>query len=301
MEPSIASAVCRVMSEHLGMAVSIHNCQRVSGGSISNAWLVDLDPDGHAFVKVNDSSFIEAFELERRGLDDLRAVGAIRVPTVLAVELAGDNAVLMIEAIDSGPRRSEFYSEFGQQLARLHQTSQQAAGDRFGYDSDNFLGSALQPNAWRDDWPEFFAEHRIGYQLEWARRQSLGSTELNRLGAKLVERLPTLLGDSTESPVLLHGDLWSGNYLCNADGQPVILDPACYYGHREAELGMLMWMGRCPAEFYDAYHECWPLALDWRKRVEIYKLYHQLNHLNLFGTGYELDCVTTLRRIHAFA
>ncbi|WP_338052352.1 fructosamine kinase family protein [Rosistilla oblonga] len=297
MDPSIEAAVCRLMSERRGEVVAIRDCRSLSGGSISQAWLVDLLPDGQIVAKINAAHFQTAFELEFQGLDELRAVGAIRVPEPLAVEKVGNRAILVSEAIGRGTPSPDFFKRFGQQLASLHRLSQREPDHRFGYRCDNYLGSARQPNGWCDDWPTFVAKHRLGFQIDWARQQSSGSRDLFPLVQSVIKRLPAMLAEASEPPVLLHGDLWSGNYLCDSDGQPVILDPAVYYGHREAELGMLLWMGNCPNEFYEAYNKCWPLRSGWRERAEVYTLYHQLNHLNLFGAGYLSCCEATARRL----
>ncbi len=285
------------MSERRGEVVAIRDYRSLSGGSISQAWLVDLLPDGQIVAKINAAHFQTAFELEFQGLDELRAVGAIRVPEPLAVEKVGNRAILVSEAIGRGTPSPDFFKRFGQQLACLHRLSQREPDHRFGYRCDNYLGSARQPNGWCDDWPTFVAKHRLGFQIDWARQQSIGSRDLFPLVQSVIKRLSAMLAEASEPPVLLHGDLWSGNYLCDSDGQPVILDPAVYYGHREAELGMLLWMGNCPNEFYEAYNKCWPLRSGWRERAEVYTLYHQLNHLNLFGAGYLSCCEATARRL----
>lgn len=142
----------------------------------------------------------------------------------------------------------------------------------------------------------FFAECRLSYQLRLARQGGLGSGELFRLADRTVQRLENLLGAQVPPPSLLHGDLWNGNLLVGAAGNAVVIDPAVYYGHREAELAMPLLFGGFPAEFFDAYSEAWPLASGWQDRVEIYKLYHLLNHLNLFGVGYLDSCLEIVRR-----
>ena len=171
----------------------------------------------------------------------------------------------------------------------------QAASGPFGFEEDNYIGATPQPNAWTDDWVTFFAEQRLGFQLRLAADNGFGG-ELARLGERLLSRLGELIDEPAEPACLLHGDLWGGNYLCDAEGQPVLIDPAAYYGRREAELAMTTLFGGFDSAFYGAYEEAWPLAPGSAERLEIYKLYHLLNHLNLFGGGYLGGCLGVLRR-----
>jgi fructosamine-3-kinase len=182
---------------------------------------------------------------------------------------------------------------FGAHLAEHHR---RGTSSRFGWASDNYLGSTVQKNEARESWVEFFGECRLQYQLRLARQRGLGSREFYRLAERVIERLDKWLGDDRAQPSLLHGDLWSGNFLVDAAGRAVVIDPAVYYGHREAELAMPLLFGGFPPEFFDAYSEAWPLAEGWRERVELYKLYHLLNHLNLFGVGYLDSCLEIVRR-----
>ncbi|MEZ6090601.1 MAG: fructosamine kinase family protein [Pirellulaceae bacterium] len=271
---------------------------QVGGGSISEAYRVELAPRRELFVKINDSRFLTAFESERSGLQSLRAFGKIRVPEPIAVECVGQQSMFVCEAITTGHPSRKFFERFGRQLADLHRAS---AGNgrttRFGYDHDNYLGAATQLNAWHDDWATFFVERRLGPQIAWGERQGLLSGDLLDMLRLLLERVRRVLRTTPEPPTLIHGDLWSGNYLCDQEDQPVLVDPACYWGHREAEFGMLTWMGGCPDAFYDAYVGSWPFADGWRQRVTVYRLYHQLNHLNLFGGGYRSACRQTTKEI----
>jgi fructosamine-3-kinase len=155
----------------------------------------------------------------------------------------------------------------------------------FGLDDDNFIGANPQPNQRSDNWLTFFREQRLGFQMELARRNNL-------LPAQRARRLETLLnrlGDwlPAQPPAsLLHGDLWGGNWLATASGEPALIDPAVYYGHREADLAFTELFGGFPAAFYTAYKAAWPPDPGYKERKDLYNLYHLLNHLNLFGEGY---------------
>ena len=287
-------SVLDALAPGVGRVVSVGS---VAGGCISAAHRVAIETDdGPAvwFVKGNDEGFLENFRCESSGLERLHAVGAVAVPKPIAVGLADDSSWLITTWVEPRRPTADFFQVFGRQLAALHR---QTRGTEVGLDHDNFLGSARQLNGSRPNWIEFVAEQRIGFQLRWAREQRLASDRLIADGDRVRDQIGDLLSGREDATSLLHGDLWSGNYLCRADGQPVLIDPAVYYGCREAEFGMLKLFGSCPERFYAAYDEAFPLADGWQRRVNVYVFYHLLNHLNLFGSGYLGQCEQTVSLI----
>jgi len=269
---------------------SVREDASVGGGCISDARrVVARMDDGNTatlFVKSNAESFLDNFQSEWDGLGRLRAAEAIAVPDPMAVGVADGRAWLVLEWVDLGSRGSSFFAQFAEQLAALHRNT---LGSRIGLDRDNYLGSADQINTPCDDWAEFVATHRIGFQIRWATQRGVDD-QLRRDCEKSIDKMPDLLRGRESATSLLHGDLWSGNYLCDADGEPVLIDPAIYYGCREAEFGMLKLFGSCPPEFYQAYQDHFPMPDGWQRRVRVYVLYHLFNHLNLFGSGYLEQC-----------
>ena len=270
----------------------------VGGGCISQAERVsvrDRAGERHTlFVKSNSPEFHDNFAAEWDGLSRLAETRTIRVPEPVAVGTVGGRAWLVMRWIESARTGGAFFDAFGRDLAAMHRASR---GRRIGLDRDNYLGSARQVNTPSESWAEFVAEHRIGFQLRWAVDQGLADAALRRDVEAIVARMPQLLSGRAETTSLLHGDLWSGNYLADASGRPVILDPAVYYGCRETEFGMIQLFGGCGQAFYDAYQQAWPMPEGWRRRVEVYVLYHLLNHLNLFGTSYAAQCRRTAAAI----
>jgi len=222
------------------------------------------------------------FRCEANGLKELSKAQCLRVPQVIAVE----DDFLLLEYIPQGIRTNHFFKEFGQSLARLHRFQ----SDRFGFYEDNFIGATPQlniPNREEEkDWVAFYFNKRLLYQYKLAEKNGYVTPRMKSSFSKLEARIDFILQGSEEPPCLLHGDLWSGNYLCDKNGKSVLIDPAVYYGHREADLSMTKLFGGFPQDFYDAYHQEYPLPCGWQYRENIYKLYHILNHLNLFGTGY---------------
>ena len=229
------------------------------------------------------------FQAEADGLEELRAAGEIRVPEVIDCGISGGASYIVLERLHLEAASGTVEQRFGEQLAALHRHTQ----DSFGWYRDNTIGPTPQINTLCDDWLTFFREHRLRYQLDLAGANGYGS-DVGELGARLLERLPTLLSDYTPEASLLHGDLWGGNWGSVA-GEPVIFDPAVYYGDRESDIAMSMLFGGFGRGFYQAYEASWPMAPGHEMRLKLYQLYHVLNHLNLFGRSY-LSRATGLMR-----
>lgn len=307
MSPALRQAIERAVAAATGREVRIVGERPVGGGCIHDARLLELDDptEGRAwlFLKSNRDAPADMFPREAEGLRALAAPyekGVLRVPAdPVAGEAEDGTRFLVMEAIETGRAKRGFFESFGRRFARLHRETVRGGDEPFGFDHDNYLGSTPQPNPRTATWVDFFRRHRLGHQLRLARSNGLSDPELDRLGDRLLDRLerwidpPDLEG---EPACLLHGDLWSGNYLADAAGEPVLVDPATYHGHREADLAMAKLFGGFDRAFYAAYEEEWPLPPGSAERIEIYQLYHLLNHLNLFGRGYRGQCLAILRR-----
>jgi len=227
------------------------------------------------FLKEGAPARADAFAAEADGLDALRP--HIRVPRVLERGLRNGKAFILLEPLDLRPGD---YAALGRALATLHHQS----GPRFGWARDNYIGLSPQQNGWCDDWLEFWVTRRMEPQISWAREKGF---DVSMPPMRLLEK-------HKPQPALLHGDLWSGNAGFTAAG-PVIFDPAVYYGDRETDLAMTELFGGFPRAFYRAYDEAFPLEPGYEKRKHLYNLYHLLNHLNIFGGGYQGQVKQTLR------
>ena len=253
--------------------------QPVGGGDISAAWRLETSA-GHVFVKTGPASSFDMFSAEADGVEELARPGAIRVPAVLAFGVEADTAFVATEWIPFDKPEKHTESRLGEQLAVLHQTTT----DRYGWHRDNTIGLTPQHNDWSDDWVSFFREHRLGFQFRLAAENGF-TGQFQEQGAQLLKRLPVFFEGHDPAPSLLHGDLWGGNWA-SCDGEPVIFDPAVYYGDRESDLAMTKLFGGFGGAFYEAYEASAPLASGHRERCDLYQLYHVLNHLNLFGSAY---------------
>jgi fructosamine-3-kinase len=251
----------------------------VGGGCINSAYVL-RDGDRSYFVKVNRADLLSMFEAEAAGLGEMAATRTIRVPIPLCTGVAGKHAYIVMEDVPMGGRAGGGAARAGRQLAAMHRSDR----PDFGWDRDNTIGSTPQPNSPDPDWLAFWRERRLGFQLQLAAHRGYGG-RLQSLGERLLADFPSLI-DHDPRPSLLHGDLWGGNLGFDQQREPVIFDPAVYYGDREADLAMTELFGGFGADFYAAYDEAWPLDRGYRVRKTLYNLYHILNHLNLFGGGY---------------
>lgn len=281
------------IAEALGREVVASSEHRVSGGSINRCSGFDT-ADGPIFVKYGGAECLPAFDAEAAGLAVLASAKALRVPNVLAISVADETAFLVLEWIDLAPASARGEKLLGERLALQHRVTR----DRFGWDRDNIIGSTPQSNRPCAQWIEFFRGQRLVPQLELARRNGAGAEVIDR-GRQLCERLHVFFDAYRPVPSLLHGDLWGGNWGTDTNGEPVLFDPAVYFGDREADVAMTRLFGGFGASFYAAYQAAWPLEPGADVRVTLYNLYHVLNHFNLFGGGYLRQAQGMIQRLLA--
>ena len=261
--------------------------RRVGGGSINNGARLET-PSGPFFLKWNADAEHRFFQVEAEGLEALAATETVRTPAVVAC--SGDDAPvpwLLLEWIAPGRASDASWVRLGRELAALHREAADDAG-RWGWHSDNVIGSLPQPNGWADDWADFWARRRIRpLARELLTRGAISPRQLGQI-EPAADRAGRLLGPASlaDGPSLLHGDLWSGNVLFARGGRPVLIDPAVYIGHREVDLAMCRLFGGFPPLFYDAYTDAWPLNPGHEARLPLYQLYPLLVHARLFGGGY---------------
>lgn len=249
----------------------------VGGGSINQTYRLRLS--GYDFfVKLNAAPKISMFEAEVSALREIQAAGKIRVPEPIGWGVAGDKSYLTLEWIDlDGPKN---WQDLARSLAGLHSVRSIKG---FGWQQNNTIGETPQRNPWTENWADFFWHHRLLYQLKLADGRGFKPTlEL----AQIEEWVYSILADHQVVTSLVHGDLWSGNFGFDREGNPVIFDPALYYGDREVDLAMTELFGGFSPQFYEFYGQIYPIDGGYRQRKNIYNLYHILNHFNLFGGSY---------------
>lgn len=272
-----------------GMPFRITGNQGVGGGSINLATCV-TDGDRQYFIKTNQQRYMGMFEAEAQGLFEMAASKTVRVPGPVCNGSFDQHCFVVMEYLELGGHADMVL--FGQQLAAMHAVIQ----ERFGWEMDNTIGSTPQPNSRSTDWVQFWRDHRLGFQLELAASNGYGG-KLQRLGERLMSDFPILFESYQPKASMLHGDLWSGNYGGLEDTEPVIFDPAFYYGDREADLAMTTLFGGFSGNFYAAYNEAWPLDDGYAVRKVFYNIYHIVNHLNLFGGGYHSQAIGMIESV----
>lgn len=258
-----------------------------TGGCINNGGIAIFDQE-KVFLKWNSANdFPGMFEAEARGLDLLRK-GSLKIPFIIGIQQTNKYSYIILEPIYEGASSANYWENLGSGLADIHKLS----NDVFGLDHDNYMGSLAQANDPFQNWIEFFIEKRIKPQVALAyNHQRLTNTDL--LAAEsFYKHLEDIL--PSEKPSLVHGDLWSGNIMRSETGQPVLIDPAVSFSHREVDLAMTKLFGGFDSKFYKSYHEAFPLVNGFENRIKIYQLYPLLIHLNLFGRSYYNQCHSIL-------
>ncbi|MBK1643104.1 hypothetical protein CKO25_00220 [Thiocapsa imhoffii] len=269
--------LARAIERATGQPFKLRRHLNVGGGCINRA-VVLSSADSSYFVKLNSAERLSMFEAEAAGLEALGQAAAIRVPTPICCGTTDAQAYLVMTHCDLSGRLDP--ARAGEGLAQLHRNT--ATG--YGWHRDNTIGSTPQHNHWAPDWVSFWRDHRLGFQLERAVQNGHGR-DLGAAGERLLLGLSALIGHHPPAS-LLHGDLWGGNIGALPDGEPVLFDPAVYYGDRETDLAMTELFGGFGSGFHAAYRAAWPLPPEFATRKVLYNLYHVLNHLNLFGGGY---------------
>lgn len=277
MTADLWNAIAAEIGRACGAPFVLRGNRSVGGGCINATHVLD-DGARRWFVKLNDAERLDMFAAEAAGLNEIAATYTVRVPQPLCHGVAAGQAFLVLEWLDlSGSGAQDVLAR---QLAALHRVTR----EEYGWFRDNTIGSTPQPNEQSLDWMEFMCERRLGHQLDLAVRA--GNRRLHRRGEELLDRMPDLFSGYTPAASLLHGDLWPGNCAVTAAGEPVLFDPAVYYGDREADLAMTELFGGFGPRFYAAYNEAWPLDAGYQVRKTLYNLYHVLNHYHMFGGGY---------------
>lgn len=278
------------ISQVIDEPFNIKHKQVVTGGDINLCyWLSNYQRN--YFVKLNDKSRLQQFESEAYSLAQIKQLNVMGCPNVLTTGTTLDKSFLVLEYLPFNHASNQNWYSFGKQLATMHK---QSSHGQFGWQHDNYIGTTPQPNSWQSNWRTFFAEQRIGWQLQLLAEKSvkLGSID------HIINVCHDALLHHQVMPCLVHGDLWQGN-VGFSNNAAYVFDPACYYGDREVDIAMSELFGQMPDEFYQGYQEVFPLDANYDKRKLIYNFYHILNHANLFGGVYIEQSKANLSRILA--
>ncbi len=261
-----------------GKATKLSAYEKVYGGELHQTYRLATTQIDY-FIKVNTAEKATMFDAEARGLNMLAATDSFVIPNIFETGVFNETAYILMTFIPALEAVSNPL-KFAENLAKMHRVS----NSKFGLDFDNYIGELTQKNTFNNNWTDFYINQRLLPQIELAQKNNLLPIEIVKKFEQLYNRLPDLLPQ--EKPSLLHGDLWNGNYFYNLQGNPVLFDPAVYFGHREMDLAMMRLFGEFDPKIFDIYNEIFPLETAWKKRIELYQLYPLLVHLNLFGSTY---------------
>lgn len=280
LHKSIKEEAEKILSKYYNEPITINKTTSISGGSINDACRLETS-DEPFFIKYNKSYLYPAmFEKEAKGLQILRDTRTVYVPEIIGTGQAENFSFIVMEYIEPGSRRNDFWSDFASKLAQMHQNT----NSQFGLDHDNYMGSLQQYNKFHENFYDFFILERLEPQLRLARdKGKLNEGHVEKF-EQLYKELKNIIPE--EKPALVHGDLYSGNYVVSDNGTATILDPAIAYSHREVDIAMSNLFGVFDQEFYDTYNNHFPMEKGWEERIEIFNLYPLLIHVNLFGIAY---------------
>ena len=283
--PPHHTSLAKALVSLFGNSVAITQTDRLSGGDINKAYGLTLNTGDHIFMKANSKVNAAFFTAEAAGLSAIEATGAIKTPAILCTGTDDGEDVgysfLLLKFIKSAKPRNDYWETFARDLAAMHNAKTDTRA--FGFFQDNFIGARAQSNKQTESWINFFRDERLSPQFKAA--ENYFTDEDRAKITKLLDHLDNFLIEP-EKPSLLHGDLWSGNVMCGPEGKAMLIDPAAYYGHAEADIAMTELFGGFPEKFYEAYREANPLEDGYENRRDLYNLYQLLNHLNLFGPTY---------------
>ena len=290
---SIQKYLNQLLQKKAVLQISSLQFQSAGGGSINDCYTIIANRSKRFFLKLNSKTIYPSlFEKEKNGLEFLAKQRVIPVPEVIFYDIVDDKQILLLEWIKAGLKTDQFWKQFGEQMAALHQITE----THFGFTEDNYMGALPQVNKQNKNWVDFFIHYRLEPQITLARKRHLLENKHISSFVNLYKQLPGIFNE--EKPSLLHGDLWSGNYICNENSKPVLVDPAVYFGHRSIDLAMTTLFGGYDNQFYEAYNYHFPFPGNYREQWAICNLYPLLIHLNLFGPGYLHQIESTLQKFN---
>ena len=278
-----------------GNSAEISKFRPIFGGDINKAYLITLSDGSRFFLKENTKKNVDFFRAEMEGISTIHKTGAIRVPKILETGVLEDRSYLVMEYLEASAEKRDYWEHFGRQLAAMHRAdpSEWTPGGNYGFPADNYIGASLQVNDIHTAWIDFFRNCRL--EIQFKNAWSYFDSSERKAVQHLLDHLDRYLTEP-EQPSVLHGDLWSGNFVTGPEGYACLIDPAVYVGHSETDLAMTELFGGFAPAFYDAYNEINRIPSDYSDRRDLYNLYHLLNHLNLFGGSYYGPVMKIIRR-----
>lgn len=279
----------KILRQSIGNSIQILSCDLVGGGCINQCYHLVTD-DRAYFVKCNERSYLDMFEKEHEALVALAAHANLLIPKPINSGKVGNDSYLVMEFIESSSQSTYYWERLGEGLAGMHRQTK----NLFGWETDNYIGRLPQSNKWHQSWTKYFVQERLRPQIKLARDSRILPPDVQIDLEKLCGRMDQYIVPGL--PAFLHGDLWSGNLMTGPLGEPCLVDPSVYYGHREIELAFTRLFGGFDERFYQTYNQCYPLEAGFQQRFDIYNIYPLMVHLNLFGRSYLSEIKQILRK-----
>ncbi|RXG18441.1 hypothetical protein DSM03_1011127 [Leeuwenhoekiella aestuarii] len=253
----------------------IEKISPLSGGDINEVYKITTRAK-NLVIKVNRASkFPNMFELEALGLKHIADSNSFLTPKVIQAGICKDQSFLLLEYLESGTKTASFLESFGHQLAAMHQNT-----DAFGFEKDNYIGSLPQYNAREENAVDFYINQRLQPQFKMANQRGYSFSNIEDFYTKISKLIPD------EPAALVHGDLWSGNFMVGKNGEPILIDPATCYAPREMDIALMHLFGGFDSDIFNHYNDVFPLQQGWEERMRLWQLYYILVHVNLFGGNY---------------
>lgn len=270
----------------------IEDAYSLGGGTFFPTYCLRIENKEY-FIKIADTNVQSGFVEEVESLFIIKNSNTLSVPNVLGY----NKKFLILELIIDEAKTPEFWTKLGTQLALMHKNTPK---QDWGFMTNNFIGPTAQINTKRS-WPLFsWANYFLEFRLDHLAKEFFNDINFYQLYKAARPVMMHELAKVSEGPCLVHGDLWEGNILCGPDQTPYVIDPACYFGHREVDMAMTELFGPFDEAFYQSYHKTYPLQQGYEKRRDIYNLYHLLNHWKLFGEIYRRKSFAVLEEISIY-
>ncbi len=289
MQETIMQELCS--SNRVLQGLEIKSARAVAGSSIHQAWKLELNDHRKIFAKIVPVKDTCKLKYELNGLEALRKFAnpkVLLIPEPLGLEILSSVSILLIPWLNL---KAGNQTNLGKGLALLHQTSSEEQQKCFGWDEDGYIGAGPQPGGRIENWAECFIELRLKPQLEIAKKWGLETGVIK----KTLSVIKCKLEEHNPQKCLVHGDLWSGNCSTNSHNLGILIDPAVWWADREVDIAMTKLFGGFSDEFYRGYESIWPSSKSASKRLEIYNLYHLINHANIFGGSYIKQSLSSIK------
>tara|TARA_B100000700_G_C15037674_1_gene853579 strand:+ start:1125 stop:2012 length:888 start_codon:yes stop_codon:yes gene_type:complete len=271
----------------------IINTEKIASNNNPGCWRIKLENGKDYFAKILFKKDYQRLKFEANGLKKLRQFSDkkyIYIPKPIELLNILEYSILITEYLDL---ENGNQSLLGKGIAMIHKKSSLSNNKLFGWGEAGYIGLGDQMKGWDENWGDSYVNLRLKPQIKLYYKNGFKLDTIE----DLLEKIKNYLNSCNCIPALVHGDLWSGNIATTNSNLGILIDPAVWWADREVDLSMSTLFGGFSVDFYSSYNEVWPLEKSWEDRIDIYNLYHLLNHANIFGGSYVNNVIKTIKRI----